>query len=135
MPTTRTTFASCMPATHPIAIGSSPAAFPYEDIRGEGNVLSFTHRGTHYQVENVLPVDFDARVFSVTLTEVAAIADHRGAGARQKRVPFSIAFHCPSALLNQGLYKLTHENLPACEIFLSPFEGGEGWCKLEAVFN
>ena len=53
----------------------------------------------------------------------------------QKRTPFSLVFHCQSALLGQGMYTLNHAELSACDIFLSPFEGGDGWCKLEAVFT
>jgi len=33
-------------------------ALPYEGIKAEGNVLSFTHQGTAYKVENVLPENF-----------------------------------------------------------------------------
>jgi len=36
-------------------------AFPYDNITAGGNVLSFTHGGTSYKVENVLPQHFTAR--------------------------------------------------------------------------
>ena len=36
-------------------------ALPYSDMKAEGNVLSFTHGGTSYKVENVMPNDFKAR--------------------------------------------------------------------------
>ena len=36
-------------------------ALPFDDIKAEGNVLSFTHGGKAYKVENVLPQHFNSR--------------------------------------------------------------------------
>ena len=33
-------------------------ALPYENIKAEGNLLSFSHQGTDYKIENVLPKHF-----------------------------------------------------------------------------
>lgn len=33
-------------------------ALPYDNIKAQGNVLSFTHQGTDYKIENVLPQHF-----------------------------------------------------------------------------
>lgn len=37
-------------------------ALPYENMKAEGNSLSFTHGKANYKIENLLPQDFDARV-------------------------------------------------------------------------
>ena len=39
------------------------------------------------------------------------------------------------AVLPAQTYQVQHPDLPPCELFLSPFEGGEDWCSLEAIFN
>lgn len=41
-------------------------AFPYQTVRAEGNVLSFTHDGIDYRVENVLSRYFDSRAGSLS---------------------------------------------------------------------
>jgi len=41
--------------------GALHQALPDEHVRAEGNVLSFSHRGIRYKVENVLPQHFDTR--------------------------------------------------------------------------
>jgi hypothetical protein len=46
-----------------------------------------------------------------------------------------LVFKCETAVLPQGSYTLLHPQLPPCVLFLSPFQGGEQWCKLEAIFN
>lgn len=39
-------------------------ALPYQNIRAEGNTLSFMHQGVRYTLENVLPQQFDAQTES-----------------------------------------------------------------------
>ncbi len=69
------------------------------------------------------------------LTDIADYPERRAKDGAPLRKPFGLVFHSEKALLVQGTYPLEHPELPACEIFLSPFEGGDGWCKLEAIFN
>ncbi len=71
----------------------------------------------------------------VTLIDVAEYPDHRAEDDHDKRKPFGLVFKCESASLPQGTYALDHPDLPSCVLFLSPFEGGERWCQLEAIFN
>lgn len=73
--------------------------------------------------------------FPVRLIEISELPDNRTEDARIRQNPFSLVFHCESAALKQGTYSLKHPELAPCIIFLSPFEGGNDWCKLEALFN
>lgn len=75
----------------------------------------------------------DGREIELRLVEVAARPDHRS--EPEGRSPFALVFQCDGALLTQGIYRLRHAELPNCELFLSPFEGGDDWCRLEAIFN
>ena len=73
--------------------------------------------------------------FPAKLIEISELADNPAIDERIRQKPFSLVFHCESAALNQGTYALEHSALDPCVIFLSPFEGGDEWCKLEALFN
>lgn len=73
--------------------------------------------------------------FPVRLIEISELPDNRPADERIRKNPFALVFLCESAVLIQGMYGLEHPKLPPCNLFLSPFEGGDGWCKLEALFN
>lgn len=79
-------------------------------------------------------IQSDDGAIPLTLTEVTEYPDHRPEGASFRK-PFGLVFKCEVGVLGQGVYRLEHAALPPGEIFLSPFEGGEGWCKVEAVFN
>ena len=46
-------------------------ALPYASIHAEGNALSFTHGGTRYTVENVMPQDFYTRFSQLNETNHA----------------------------------------------------------------
>jgi len=68
----------------------------------------------------------------LTLLEVAGYPDH---SAGERRKPFGLIFKCETGGLPQGTYRLEHAECPAIDLFLSPFEGGETWTKLEAIIN
>lgn len=74
---------------------------------------------------------------ALTLLEASDYPDHRSTDERanQKRPPFGLLFKCDAGVLAQGIYRLEHQQLLPCEVFLTPIEGGEGWCKLESIFN
>lgn len=72
---------------------------------------------------------------TLTLLEVTEYPDHTPDGGPGSRKPFGLVFQCAAAMLPQGIYALEHPELGPCEIFLSPFEGSENGCKLEAIFN
>lgn len=77
----------------------------------------------------------ESESFPAKLIEISELPDNRTEDECIRQKPFSLVFHCESAVLNQGTYSLEHPELAPCVIFLSPFEGGDGWCKLEALFN
>jgi len=86
-------------------------------------------------VDSEFTLRCEAGEFPVTLMSIAEYPDHRAEDERQRRKPFGLVFQCGSTVLAQGIYTVGHPDLPSCDLFLSPFDGGEGWCKLEAIFN
>lgn len=86
-------------------------------------------------VDSEFTLGCEQGAFPATLVEVAEYPDRSAEDDRQKRKPFGLIFKCESAVLAQGIYHLAHPEVPALDLFLSPFEGGANWCKLEAVFN
>ena len=73
----------------------------------------------------------------LTLIEVSEYPDHRADDERhnQKRKPFGLVFKCDVGVLAQGTYRFEHAKLPPLELFVSPFDGGENWCKVESIIN
>jgi len=77
----------------------------------------------------------DVPDIKLLLEDISDYPDHREEDERQKRKPFGLIFKCGSGMLEQGVYRLEHSELPPCELFISPYEGGDGWCRLEAIIN
>ena len=77
----------------------------------------------------------EEETFPATLMEISEIPDNRPEDDRLRKKPFTLVFLCETAVLTQGIYALEHPELAPCNLFLSPFEGGEVWCKMEALFN
>lgn len=73
--------------------------------------------------------------FQIALIEVTDLSGPNSPNTTRNRKSFSMVFHSNTALFNQGIYTIEHPDLAPMSIFLSPFEGGEGRCKLEAIFN
>lgn len=88
----------------------------------------------HLNSEFMVRAGEDAQL-ALTLVDIAEYPDHRPEEASSSRKPFGLIFRCDAGVLEQGCYAIAHAALPPCELFLSPFEGGDGWCKLEAIFN
>ena len=87
-------------------------------------------------VNSEFTLEFEDGSIPAVLTEVAPYPAHSPDGASEPaRKPFGLVFKCESASIVPGSYSVSHPELPSCELFLSPFEGGADWCKLEAIFN
>jgi hypothetical protein len=72
----------------------------------------------------------------VELRLVRAAKVMESEAARLPRHPFSLFFTGPeSFLLKQHIYRLTHETLPAMEVFLVPVGKEEKGYLYEAVFT
>lgn len=79
----------------------------------------------------------EEQIIPLTLVEISHYPDHRDEDERfnQNRQPFSLVFKCDLGVLNQACYRFEHAELPPFDLFVTPIEGGEDWCKLEAVIN
>jgi hypothetical protein len=102
-----------------------------------GSIDLATVTGSDFEphVNSEFTLRWDGGECRVTLIEVAEYPDHRGARRSARRRPFGLVFRCAAGALPQGTYGLEHSHLPSCVLFLSPFDGGEDWCMLEAIFN
>ncbi|HSJ10124.1 MAG TPA: hypothetical protein VK928_09420 [Longimicrobiales bacterium] len=76
----------------------------------------------------------DDRGIGLTLSEVTPLA---GATAGRPRTPFSLLFHAPATdpVLEQAIYNVTNENLPALDIFLVPLGTDQVGMRYEAIFT
>lgn len=85
-------------------------------------------------VDSVFNLQIGDEAVEIVLKKVES-SSPAGAVNDEARIPFALVFQCETTSLPAGVYSLTHLSGPACDLFLSPFAGGENWCQLEAVFN
>lgn len=85
-------------------------------------------------VETVFALQLGEEAHEVVLKKVEFSSPSHVA-SEERRAPFSLVFRFEGCVLAAGVYALSHTSGLSCDLFLSPFDGGEDWCHLEAVFN
>ncbi len=89
------------------------------------------HLGTVFQIQAGHSQPIKLRLFEATVIG-AANPQHQ----EMPREPFSLLFHGPqNSCLPQRIYQLTHEKLPALDLFLVPIGPDEHGMRYQAIFT